>query len=127
MRMSAAVLVMFMPILAMAQNYQGMSGADMQKMMQQMQEMQSCMQNVDQADMNKLQQRSRQMEAEVKSLCAAGKRDEAQEKVISFGKQMAKDPAVQTMKKCGEKMQGAMPAMPFMEQGKEHSSHHICD
>jgi hypothetical protein len=92
-----------------------------------MQKMQSCMQNVDQEELKALEQRSYQMEADIKSLCANGKRDEAQEKAISFGKQMATAPAIQTMRKCGEMMKGMMPKMPFMEQDKDYSSHHVCD
>ncbi len=85
------------------------------------------MQNVDQAKMKVLEQRSYQIEADIKSLCASGKRDEAQEKVISFGKEMAKDTTMQSMRKCGEMAKGMMPKMPFVDQGKDRSSHHVCD
>ncbi len=126
-QISASILLLLMPMVTVAQNYQGMNEGDKQKMMQQMQKMQSCMQNIDQAKLKVLEQRSYQIEAEVKSLCVSGKRDEAQEKAISFGKEMAKDPTMQAMRKCGEMMKEMMPKMPFMDQDKDHSSHHVCD
>lgn len=127
MRLSASVLLLLMPMVSVAQNYQGMSEADTQNMMQQMQKMQSCMSNVDQEKLKALEQRSYQMEAEVKSLCASGKRDEAQETAISMGKEMMSDPAMQEMKKCGEMMQGMVPQMAFMDPDKDFSDNHICD
>jgi hypothetical protein len=127
MKISAIILFLLMPMVALAQNYQDMNEKDMQKMMQQMQEMQSCMQNVDQAKLKVLEQRSDQVGAEVRALCASGKRDEAQKKVISFGKEMAKDPAMKAMRKCGETMKGMMPKTPFIDQDQDRSSQHVCD
>ena len=127
MKISAIILLLLMPMVTVAQNYQGMNEGEMQKMMQQMQKMQSCMQNVDQAKLKVFEQRSYQMEAEIKSLCASGQRDEAQEKAVSFGTEMAKDPTMQAMRKCGKMMKGMMPKMPFMDQDKDRSSRHVCD
>ncbi len=133
MKIAAIILLLLIPTVSAAQNYQGMNKGDMQKMMQQMQKMQSCMQNVDQAKLKELEQRSNQLEAEVKSLCANGKRDKAQDKAISFGMKMMNDPEMQKMRKCGEMMKGmmptmpAMPTMPFMDQDKDLSSNHVCD
>ena len=127
MRLSASVLLLLMPMVSVAQNYQGMSEADMQNTMQQMQKMQSCMSNVDQESLKALEQRSYQIEAEVKSLCASGKHDEAQETAISMGKEMMSNPAMQEMKKCGEMMQGMVPQMAFMDQDKAFPDKHVCD
>lgn len=104
----------------------------MQKMMQQMQKMQSCMQNIDQAKLNAIDQQSSQIRAKVESLCAKGKRDEAQETAMSFGKEMAKDPTMQEMRKCsemmsGEMMQGMMPKTPLMDLDNDLTSRHVCD
>ena len=65
---------MLLPLFALAQSPQGMNNPDMQKMMQKMQEMQACMEKVDQSELKSIEQRSQQIEAEVKSLCAGGKR-----------------------------------------------------
>jgi hypothetical protein len=127
MKISASILLLIIPIVSVAQNYQGMSEEDMQNMMQQMQGMQTCMQNVDQERLKELEQRSRQMEATVKSLCASGKRDEAQNTAITMGKEMMEDPSMQEMRKCGEMMKGMAPQMSFMDPDKDLSSNHICD
>jgi type II secretory pathway component PulJ len=123
MKLSAVILLLVMPTLAVAQNYPGMNGVDMQKL----QEMQSCMENVDQDKLKALEQGQNQFEAEVKSLCASGKRDEAQKKAVSYAKEMMSNPAIQALSKCGEIAKGMMPEMPYMNLAKETSSQHICD
>jgi hypothetical protein len=132
MKISAIILLLLMPMVTVAQNYQNMSEEDMQKMMQQAQKMQSCMQNIDQAKLKAIDQRSSQILAKIDSLCASGKRDEAQQTAISYGKEMAKDPTMQAMRKCsemmsGEMMQGMMPKTPLMDLDKDLSSRHVCD
>ena len=127
MKKTAFMLLLFLPITSFAQNYQGMSEQNMQIMMQQMQEVETCMQKLDQAKMKALEERSRQFEAEINALCASGKRDEAQSKAIAYGKELAKDPTMQAMHKCSAKMKGAMPEMPYTDQQKDRSSHHVCD
>ena len=132
MKISTIIILLLIPMVTVAQNYQNMSQEDMQKMMQQMQKMQSCLEKIDQAKLDALDQRSTQMRTKVESLCAKGKRDEAQEKAISYGKEMAKDPTMQAMRKCGEMMsgemmQGMMPKTLPMDLEKDLSSHHVCD
>ena len=133
MKISAIILLLFMPMVAVAQTSQNMSQEDMQKMMQQMQKMQSCLEQIDQAKLvDALDQRSSKMRTEVESLCAKGKRDEAQQAAISFGKEMAKDPTMQSARKCtemvsSEMMQGMMPKFPMMDLEKDLSSRHVCD
>ena len=127
-------LSLWIPALALAQNPQGINQQDMQKMMQQMQQqmqqVEDCMQKVDQSHLQKLEQRGREFEDEVRSLCAAGKRDQAQSKAIAFGQAMAKDPALLQMKKCTEMMQGMMqgmlPEMPDFEDYEDDSTH-VCE
>jgi hypothetical protein len=116
-----------MPALAFAQNYPAMNEADMQNMMQQMKKMQACMEKVDQAKLQALGERSQQMEAEVRSLCASGKRDEAQRKAIAFGKQIANDASMQTMMKCTEGMKSMIPGISFKGLEEEAGDQHICD
>lgn len=123
MKVAATILLLLMPVVASAQNYPGMSEADIQKM----EKMQSCMENIDEAKLKEIERRSNQIEAEIKSLCASGKRAEAQEKAMAFGREMAKDPTMQAMSKCGEMMKGMMPKVPYMDQGKSPSSRHVCD
>jgi len=122
-------LLLTLPVIAVAQNYQNMSEADMQKMMQQMQQAQACMAGVDQSELKKFEQRANQMEASVKALCASGKRDEAQQEAIEFGKEVASTPALQKMQECSKMMPSAMPGMPSPHDyaDSEDDNKHICD
>lgn len=122
-------LLLILPVVASAQNYQNMSEADMQKMMQQMQQAQACMADVDQSELKKFEQRANQMEASVKALCASGKRDEAQQEAITFGKEVASTPAMQKMQECSKMMPDTMPGMPTPRDyaDSEGDNRHICD
>lgn len=134
MKITSVVILQFVSFVAYATNYPGMNEADMQKMMQQMQQMQSCMEKVDREKLKALEVRAHQMEAQIKSLCADGKRDKAQDEVISFAKTMSNDPTLREMKKCGEKMKSMMtnmPKIPYADMGKgttkDYSGSHVCD
>ena len=131
MKKLAITLLCLTPIISFAQNPMGMSEADMQKMMQQMQEGQACMEKIDQAELDVLEKKAEQFEVEMKSLCASGKRDAAQEKAKVYMKEIVNSSAVREAKKCGEKMKGMMQGMmsdaPFMNQDKDYSSQHVCD
>ncbi|MGD8803718.1 MAG: hypothetical protein PVG12_11080 [Gammaproteobacteria bacterium] len=127
MKVMPTFLCLLMPTLVFAQKYPAMNEADMQQMMQQMGQMQSCMEKVDQAKLQALGERSQQMEAEIKSLCTSGKRDEAQQKAIAFGREIANDAAMKAMMKCTEGMQSMMPEMPFKGLDEETADQQICD
>ena len=129
MKISTGILALLLPLTSIAQNYQGMSESDMQNMRQQMQEMQTCMQGIDQSRMKEFEQRAHKVEAEMKSLCASGKRDAAQQEAMAFAREVSSNPDIQKMRKCGEKMKGMMPRMPYMDQANEpdNSASHVCD
>ncbi len=129
MKISAGILSLLIPLSAIGQNYPGMSGGDMQNMMLQMQKMQVCMQSVDQSRLKAYEQQANKVEAEVKSLCASGKRDEAQQRAIDLSQEFASDPDVRKMMECTKMMSSAMPKMPFMDQANEsgNSVKHVCD
>ena len=115
MKISTVILLLLMSTVANAQNYKGMNEADMQKI----QKMQSCMEDVDQEQLKALEQRQYQFDAEIKSLCDSGKRDEAQEKAILFEKEMTNNLAIQAVNKCGEIAEGIMD--------EDASNQHVCD
>jgi len=115
------------PVGTFAQNYPGMNQGDMQKMMQQMQKVQQCMEGIDQSQLNDLQQRAEQMKKEIDTLCAQGNRSKAQKTALSFSKEIAKDPSMNQMRKCGEMAQGAIPNMPTMYDEKDMANQHVCD
>ena len=109
-----------------AQNPSGMSQADMQRMMQGMQAMQQCMAKVDMEAMERLGDEGEKVQAEVKSLCKAGKRDVAQQRAMAFGMKAAKDPNMKMMGECGKQMQGMMPPMPYSNI-EQNGNRHVCD
>jgi hypothetical protein len=119
-------LLLILPAISAAQNYQNMSDTDTQKMMQQMQQMQACMAGIDQAELEKFGERAGQMESSVKALCASGKRDEAQQEAIAFGREVTANPSMQKMQECGKMMEGVMPGMP-PGAPDEDDTRHICD
>ena len=129
MKISTFVVMLFMTISVYAENNSGMDQQQMQAMMQKALEMQTCIQNVDESEMQAFQQRAKKMGAEVKALCAAGKRSEAQNKMMSFAKELNNDDTLQTLKKCGEIIQGMMPELAGIAQTHESDDpkSHICD
>ena len=131
MKKLAITLLCLAPITSFAQNPMGMSEADMQNMMQQMQKAQACMEKIDQAELEALEKKANQFEAEMKSLCADGKRDKAQERAMVYMKEIVNSSAVQEAKRCGEMMkgtmQGMMQDMPLVEQDKDYTRLHVCD
>ena len=125
-------LLFFIPSICAAQPPAGMSQADMQNMMAQMQQMQACMARIDQNEINALQQQGQRMETEIKSLCAAGKRSEAQNRAIAYGMQIAQSPAMQQMQECTKDMQAMMaqmpmPQMPYQDFTEDSQPAHVCD
>jgi len=122
-----AIMILLLPGAAFGQNFQGMSESDMRNMQQQMQQCQTCIEQIDQSAMEEIDRRSVQIDAEIKSLCARGKRDEAQAKAIAWGKEVAANPAVQEMIRCGEIMKGQVPDIPFTGLDREYAGKHVCD
>lgn len=119
------------PLALFAQQGAGqMSDQQMQAMMAYAQAMQSCAANIDDASM---QSRSAQMHEEMKQLCAAGKRDEAQSRAIAYGQEMAADPSMKAMQECMKKAESLKPDIPGMEAPPTDDftqfdqSHHVCD
>jgi hypothetical protein len=103
-----------------------MDEAQMQQMMEQAQKMQTCMADLDRVALEEMKQESDALMSEVKALCDAGERDEAQDKAIAWGKKIARSDQMQQMKKCGEMMQGVMPMQPPTPD-ELAARGHICD
>ena len=129
-------MLSLLPAVALAQNPygqypMGMDQADMQGMMQQMQKAQACMEKIDQSELQALETRAKKFEAEMRSLCASGDRAKAQEKAMTYSKEIMNHAAVQEARRCGEMMQGAMkgmmPDMSVMDEEKDYTSMHVCD
>ncbi|OAI13618.1 hypothetical protein A1359_11785 [Methylomonas lenta] len=120
-----------LPLVASAQNAGDMQidEAKMQQMMQQMQGVQDCMANIDPVELETFQKQAEDMDAEVKALCATGKRDEAMSRAMTFGKEVVSSKVMQDMKKCGESMKNMMQNLPKVAQSQDENGtpRHICD
>ena len=123
MKISTVILLLLLPTVVIAQPSPGMSEEAMQKI----HEMQACMKKVDHEKLTALEKRQDQFDAEMKSLCHSGKRDEAQKKALLYAKEMMNNPTIKILKKCGEIGKGIMPMMPIVDQNEELTKHHVCD
>ena len=131
MKRLAVICLMVLPVAATAQDsYQGMSEADMQRMMEQGQKMQACMSRIDQAELEVLEQRSLKTEDEIRSLCNSGKRDQALQKAMAFGREVNDAKVMQQIRECTAMMEGMMqmmPQIPFSGGNEETAGQHVCD
>lgn len=116
------------PLQVISQNYPDMSKMGINQMdMQKLQQMQSCMENIDQQQLQLIQQQQARFDTELKSLCTSGKRDQAQQKAIAYAKQIMNNPAIKAMQKCGEIAREMMPDMPFTDINEDMDEQHVCD
>lgn len=131
MKRFIAACLMVLPVAANAQNsFQGMSEADMQRMIEQGQKMQVCMSKIDQAELEALEQRSLKKEDEIRSLCKGDKRDQAQQMAVAFGREVNDAKVMQQIRECTAMMDGimdVMPQIPFSDGDKETAGQHVCD
>jgi hypothetical protein len=101
-----ALLLVLVPSWLLAQNTlpfdpsEMPSGADMQGMMLQMQEMQVCMASIDQAELERFQQQAQAMSDEIDALCNSGDGEEALTKALAFSQQMRDEPVMQQLMDC---------------------------
>lgn len=121
-----AAIALATPLLAQAQQ-PGISQEQMQKMMQQAEQMQACFAKIDQQALMAIGEKAKAMESEVKALCQAGKRSKAQQKAIAFGLKMSKDKNIKTARECGEMMRGMLPKMDYPVSEDDFNGTHICD
>lgn len=106
------------------------SEGDMNAMMGKMQEMQACMSKVDQKKLKELKKKGEAMHKKVKSLCDAGKKDEAQEQALEFGIKMKDDPEIAKMRECTKDMPEMMKQMQksnVTDMDKEFTQKDICE
>lgn len=126
MKRLVTVLVLTLVSFSLVAGNRGMSEEEMQKMMEQAKEMQKCMAKVDQSALEALSAKGEKLQAEVKKLCAQGKRDRAQEKAMAYGKEIAGSKEMKAIRQCGEMARGMMQNMPMQDFG-DGKNKHICD
>lgn len=132
MKKLCVALLLLIPVFAYAEkpavtDNGNMSEQNVQIMAEKMQEMQKCIESINKKELAEIEKRSIAFEKMIRSLCAKGKRDQAQKEALSFGKKMSKHPAMQSMNKCAESMGKAMQDMPRPGQDVDFSNTHACD
>jgi hypothetical protein len=111
---------------------------DMAALQQAMEEMQRCMADVDQGALQRMAEETQAFTDELRSLCAAGRRDRAQEQALAYALRMRDDPDLRKMRTCSERMReamegtpmmGMMPAPPDLDYPTqdEIETRHVCD
>ena len=119
-------LLACLPALVMAENEE-----QMKRMMEQAQKAQACMEQIDRGKLEALARKAEQVEADIESLCDAGKRDVAQRQGMTFALEMSQSDVAKDMRKCSEIMAGAMgtsfmPGMSFPSLD-DMADEHVCD
>ena len=129
MKKTIITLSLLIPVVSFAQTSPDMSSAYMQDIMKSIEEMETCMQAIDEKKMDALKDDSVRVGEEVTALCKDGKRSQAQEKAVSYGKKMLNDATMKAMIKCNEPMKGIMKATPIIpfDANAEIKDKHVCD
>ncbi|HZJ92242.1 MAG TPA: hypothetical protein VFD09_04105 [Thiopseudomonas sp.] len=104
---------------------------DHAQMMQKMMQMQSCIeQNVDTTYFDNLGKDAQARSEEIKQMCLAGKRDQAQKAAIVYATAIHNDPNFQALKKCIVNLGSDFPGVKDMQKGFDLESldkQHVCD
>ncbi len=104
-----------------------MSDEQMQQMMEQAEKMGQCMQGIDESAINELAAMSEKMQAEIKELCEAGNRKEAEKRAIKLGTEIANSRQMKELQKCGAMARQMMHNMPSVTENMEKNNSHVCD
>jgi len=90
-----------------------------------------CFSKIDPSSFDALQKKGEAMQEEIRSLCAAGKRDEAMDVGMKYGKEISTSPEMKELHECSKLMQSMMGNMPkpYMPPSVVESGDggHICD
>lgn len=80
------------------------------------------------AKMKELEAKGQAMNAELKAMCDAGERDEAQAYAIAQSKAFAADPAIEQLKTCTGELAKDVPELAVMQNPETYAqNHHVCD
>lgn len=115
------------PVIHAQQAHQ-MTEEQMKAIQEYAQKMQACMANV---DMQALEARTSALESEIKALCAAGKRDEAQARATAYGVEMAQSAEMKGMRECADLSSPLLQPQPTAgvpdEVVGDVQGMHVCD
>ena len=123
---AALMLVITLAAGGMAQA-QVLDSGQIQMLLEQAQEIESCMSSRDAAATDALRVRSEQVTAQVQALCKAGKRDEAQARALAFGREMADSPAMANLQNCSGPLGALLPAALASLNGDAADAVQVCD
>ncbi len=126
MKVATILAMLTLSLSALAQPPE-LSEEQMQRMMQSANEMQACFAQVDQSALEELGKKAEQLETQINSLCASGKRSEAERVALKFGMEMANSEEMKALRKCGEMVRQMMPPMLFKTDPEYREDRHICD
>jgi hypothetical protein len=113
-----------------AQAQQGMSEEQMRLLMQGAAQMQACFANVDQAELEAMGTQAEAVQGELKALCAAGERDQAQTRAVDFAREFADSETLKQMRECGDIARAMIPqVLNYVDENVDNSegSTHVCD
>lgn len=125
-------VLLLTPLTGLSQAPGGMSESQMQEMMQGMAQMAACMQDIDQDRLDALAEEGKAVEQELKQLCSAGERDEAQAKAMEYGKKFMNSPEMNQLRQCGEMARQMLSTIPDYSvytdpESEEFENRHVCD
>lgn len=92
--------------------------AAMERMAREAEAAQKCFEKISKSEIEALERKGKRAAAEIDSLCAAGKRDEALERAIALSREMQNDPTVLQLRKCADDMketQLMLQSMPWTQ------------
>lgn len=118
-----ASIALASPGVVSAQQPQGMPSEEMmkrlqdpeamQRMVAQMDEMQKCMEKIDQKELDALQKRAESASKEIEALCKAGKKDRALARAMELADEMRSDATVKQVRECTKDVEDIMQSMPM--------------
>lgn len=115
---------------ARAENMSPMDTPQMQNMIQQMNKMQQCLQEVDEMELHRYEEKINALEIELRRLCKAGKDAEAQQKAVAFARELNASKIFQQIEACSAEMRhsGFMPPAPLtLENIEQDQGESICN
>lgn len=114
-------------LLEQAKGMTAPNAQQMELIVDQLNELQTCMADLDVSKLDSLRQRSEALMSEIRLMCAGGQRDKAQQKAIAYGQEVAASPELKKVAKCSAGMKGMLPTMAQFSQQDVATDQHVCD
>lgn len=115
----------------LAQNVNGVSNEQMQMVLQQAQGIQSCIKEMDKNGFSALNEEGKLVQKDIKALCKAGDREQAQYEAVQFAQKVKQSSAYQAMQQCASPMiTGIANGLLQAAQSTDASGKpqvHVCD